>query len=67
MKAKRNKDTLDYETWKKLADQIIDKELGMGIDDCPDICSTYQWWYEGMSYTAAAKKFVKAQKKDAGF
>ena len=48
----------DYEEWIEQVEAALDAIVGMGVDDLPDQ-SWYDWFEDGMSPSAAAKKAIK--------
>lgn len=61
MNTKTSKHPMDFQTWLKYVDDACQAYCGLGYEDLPDCC--YADWYEnGVSPQAAAKRAIRAAK-----
>lgn len=56
-----------YNNWMKDVDDLVEKELGLTTIDLGDICPLADWFHDGITAKKAARMFIKAQKKEAGY
>lgn len=57
------KTKLSFCDWMREVDHAVSQQIGLGIDDLPDVCLR-DWYKDGVSAKSAAKKAIRSAKAD---